>query len=170
MALLAGCPTENGPPDGSADAADAGLEAADSGAAQPPPVDAGPPAPAELPLSVTALSADGGAEQISHDIDPVKALSVRIPVPLSDYRLRVFDETDRVVPSDDLARDADGGIDYQISFEEPLKTGRTYRLTVEPQLGAQLEGFKDAELVMKVRGEVQADARKQPGKAKKKKR
>ncbi|MBL8957765.1 MAG: hypothetical protein JNK82_43720 [Myxococcaceae bacterium] len=144
------------------------MAAVDSGSAVvAPAVDAGPPpGPRELELTITAQLADGGIEVVTGAVDPVKSLSVWVPVPLADYRLRVFDEGDKVVPSDDQAHETDGGIDYLISFVEPLKTGRTYRLTVEAQLEAQLEGFKDVEIALKVRGQIEAD--KKPGQKKKK--
>ncbi len=158
---LSGCPSKTGP---DASVADAGAPIADAGAASEP-VDAGPPQPAELGLIVTAQLGDGGVEVVSSEVDPVKSLDVWIPVVLPDYRLRVFDESDKVVPSDDQARETDGGIDYTISFVEPLRSGRTYRLTVEAQLGSALDGFKDAEVMMKVRGQLEPD--KKPAKRKK---
>jgi len=140
-------------------------EVVDAGAVVEAVVDAGPPQPAELQLTITAQLDDGGIEVVTAgEIEPVQSLVVWIPVALADYRLRVFDESDKVVPSDDQAHDVDGGIDYAVSFLEPLKTGRTYRLTVEAQLGSALDGFKDAEVMMKVRGQIQPD--KKPGKKK----
>lgn len=162
---LAACP-KGGEPDA---AALAGPDAAvvDAGAVAELVVDAGPPQPAELQLIVTATGADGGFEVVDGLVDPVKQLGIWIPVALTDYRLRVFDDGDRVVPSDDTAHEADGGIDYQVTFLEPLKSGRSYRLTVESQLGQQLEGFRDAEVLFKVRGEIQREPKKTGGKKKK---
>jgi hypothetical protein len=130
-------------------------------------VDAGPPRPAELQLIVTATSADGGFEVVNGEVDPVKHLGIWVPVVLSDYRLRVFDDSDRIVPSDDAAHETDGGIDYQVTFVEPLKSGRSYRLTVEAQLGPQLEGFRDVEVQFRVRGQVEREPKKTSGKKKK---
>lgn len=163
--LLAACPAKT-EPDASV-AVDAAVLVLDAGPAVVELVDAGPPQPADLELVITGTLVDGGLEVIEHELDAVQRLNVWIPVALADYRLRVFDETDRVVPSDDLARDVDGGIDYQVTFVEPLKSGRNYRLTVEAQLGTQLEGYKDAEVVMKVRGEIERESKKPPGKKKK---
>lgn len=130
-------------------------------------MDAGPPQPADLQLIITATSADGGFELVARAVDPVKQLNVFIPVVLTDYRLRVFDEADKVVQSDDLAKETDGGIDYQVTFVEPLKSGRNYRLTIESQLGQTLDGYKDAEVLMKVRGEIERESSKKPPKKKK---
>ena len=161
LCVLSGCPSKTEPPDASV-AVDAGP--LDAGRVEV--VDAGPPQPAELALIVTAPLADGGLEVVEEYVDPVKTVNVWIPVSLSDYRLRVFDDADRVVPSDDSAKDVDGGIDYAIAFVEPLRSGKTYRLTVESQQGAALEGYKDAEHVMKVRGQVEPEAKKLPKKKK----
>ena len=143
---------------------DAGPAFVDAGV--PEVVDAGPPQPAALELVLTATTRDGGFEVVEREIDPVKQLSVWIPVVLVDYRLRIFDEGDRVVPSDDVARETDGGIDYQVVFSEPLKSGRAYRLTIESELGQALEGYQDAEVLLKVRGEIERETKK-PGKKKK---
>jgi hypothetical protein len=163
--LLTACPAKTEPDASVLVPEDAAMELPDAGLSEP--VDAGPPQPADLALVVTAAARDGGVEVVEHEIDPVKSLDVWIPVVLSDYRLRVFDETDRVVPSDDAASEIDGGIDYRVGFVEPLKSGRNYRLTVEAQLGAQLEGYKDAEVLMKVRGPIEPDGAKKPDKKRK---
>jgi hypothetical protein len=132
---------------------DAGVVEVDAG--PPPVVDAGPP-PGPLTLELT-ISVDGG--EVTDEIDPVQQLDVRIPAPLRDYRVRVFDDSDRVVPSDDTAKEADGGIDYEVVFTEPLKTGRKYRLTVEAQRGEVIDDhYKDAERELKVRGEIEKPA------------
>jgi hypothetical protein len=164
--LLAGCPAPKAVPDaGSPLDASVAVVVSDAGAAAEV-VDAGPPLAAALELVVTATSRDGGLEVVDEELDAVKALNVWIPAALSDYRLRVFDEADRVVPSDDTAKDVDGGIDYAIAFVEPLKAGKTYRLTIESQQAAALEGYRDAERVMRVRGQA-ADADKKTSKKKK---
>ena len=164
--VLAACPDRAGPAVDAGVVPDAGSAGVDAGVAEP--VDAGPPQPAELAIVVTATASDGGFELIDHEIDPVQRVSVWIPVVLADYRLRVFDEADRVVPSDDSAKETDGGIDYQVAFVEPLKSGRNYRLTIESQSGQTLDGFRDAELLFKVRGEIQREPKKPAGGKKKK--
>lgn len=159
--VLAGCPAPQAVPD--AGVVDAGSVVVDAG--PPPVIDAGPPpGPVMLELTITT---DGGL--VEDEIDPVQQLDVHIPALLKDYRLRVFDDGDRVVPSDDTARETDGGIDYGIVFTEPLKTGRKYRLTVEAQRGDVIDDhYKDAERELKVRGEVEkpANAKKKPSKRK----
>jgi hypothetical protein len=146
--VLAGCPEKP--------ALDAGV--ADSGAIVL--VDAGPPAPAEV--------VDAGPPQLDvelpDEMDPVQQLDVRIPLIIKDYRLRVFDDADKVVPSDDTAHEADGGIDYSIAFTEPLKAGRKYRLTIEPQLN---DGeFKELDRTFKIRGEIEKPPKKSKSKRK----
>jgi hypothetical protein len=146
--VLAGCPA--------APVLDAGV--ADSGAIAV--VDAGVAAPAEV--------VDAGPPQLDvelpEELDPVQQLEVRIPIVIKDYRLRVFDDQDKVVPSDDTAHEADGGIDYSIQFTEPLKAGRKYRLTIEPQVD---DGeFKELERAFKIRGEIEKPPKKSKSKRK----
>jgi hypothetical protein len=140
--VLAACPAA--PVIQDAGAPDAGV-AVDAG--PPPVVDAGPPGPVTLDVDVP------------EELDPVQQLDVRIPAVIKDYRLRVFDESDRVVPSDDTAKEADGGIDYSVAFTEPLKAGHKYRLTIEPQRGDTVE-FKDVERMFRIRGEPEKPPKK----------
>jgi hypothetical protein len=147
--VLAGCPA---PPVLDAGMADSGAVVIDAG--PPAIVDAGPP-PGPLAIDVA----------VPDEVDPVQQLEVRIPVVLKDYRLRVFDDSDRIVPSDDTAKEADGGIDYGIAFTEPLKPGHKYRLTIEAQRGDVIDDhYRDVERTFRVRGELE-----RPAGAKKKK-
>src|SRR5579862_6936510 len=90
--------------------------------AHPPPVpdagppDAGPPAlpgpgppPVELTLAIRAHFADGGSGELPVEpgsrplIDPPSRLDLEANLALVNYRIRLVDEADRVVPSDDRA-------------------------------------------------------------------
>lgn len=145
-----------------ADAADVSAVEVDAG-----DFDAGPPAPpAPRELPVRLAVADGGLLLVdqSADVDEIVALDARIDAPLKDYRVRLIDEAERVVPSDDRATESDAGIDYHIELVEPLKPGRTYVLSFDAQTGAVIDDaagnpYRDLELKLKVRGERQPEPR-----------
>ena len=127
-ALQTGCPDKQPPQ------ADAGATAV---------VDAGPPAPTELVLSITAEIPDAGTVAIptAQDerplIEPAQALVVTTNMPVRNYRIRVFDEADRAMVSDDTAEERpDGTLLYRIQFPEPLKTGHRYALVLDAQTGS----------------------------------
>jgi hypothetical protein len=92
-------------------------------------------------------------------------------VRLRDPRVRLFDWTDKVVPSDDRPFESDAGLDYRIGLLEPLKVGRTYDLVIDAQAGGPLQDLaggtrNDLHLTLKVRGEIAPE----PGKRTPKKR
>jgi hypothetical protein len=154
---------------------DAGRDAgvADAGVQAPPR----PPLPV-LALEVMVEGVDGGfalaqvADRLA-EIDPARALIARITPALRNYRIRVFDADERVLPSDDAAEPFDGGLDYRIVLQEPLKPARAYHLMIDAQLGnhfSDLSGwtFNDTRLFFKVRGKREPEPK--PGKQKKRKR
>lgn len=155
---LFGCPSDKPAPDASAELPDAAaqLDAAVI-------VDAGPPAPTALEPTVIAAFADGGTSSIASQatIDPPASLTVSLPVKLKDFRVRVLDWRDQVVPSDDeLMAD---GLTYLVTLTEPLKTGRSYTVVLDAELGPVVTSeagatFNDWELAFRVSGEVQPDA------------
>jgi hypothetical protein len=162
--LVAACPSPKTPiePDaGSPDAAvDAGL---DSGAA----IDAGPvDASVAFEIHVRAESDAGVATELEFvasaaPVDAVQVLEVATSVELRDYRIRLYDWADQIVPSDDLAI-VDGGITYRIGLLAPLRTGRTYSLVLDADLGASMldpagRPLDDVRLTLNVRGEVQVE-------------
>lgn len=111
---------------------------------------------------------DDGAE-----VDVLRGLVVKT-VALRDSRIRVIDSADQVVASDDVGTEFDGGLSYAIEFSQPLKAGKTYNLTIEAQLGAQVidasgNPWDDLRLTVKVRGTLEAGTRK-PGKHSKRKK
>jgi hypothetical protein len=97
---------------------------------------------AALELSVRERLLDGGVGQIElrpHErapIEPTQQLEIVTSRPLLNYRIRVFDEADRAVISDDVAESSEQRLDYQISFAEPLKPGHRYTLVLDAQSGA----------------------------------
>lgn len=140
--------------------------APDAATAAAEPVDAGIPAPTELSLSVTGTIPDGGVVELPlkpearPEVAQVQQLQILSNLPLRDYRIRLFDEADRAMVSDDTAEnDPDGGVSlYRISLPEPLKTGYGYALVLDAQTGAQLtdvygRNHPDLRLEFKIAGE-----------------
>lgn len=157
-------------------------EAVDAGPSDAgvPVVDAGAPvAPADLPpielgARLELWFADGGFQQVPPSkptlIDPLQRMGLQLPA-LKDYRVRVFDGADKVVVSDDKAQAVDGGISYEISFAEPIKRGREYRVVIEAESGGAVTDpigrrYLDSEFLLKVDGPVEPEPRpaKKPGK------
>jgi hypothetical protein len=110
-------------------------------ASSAPPLDAAvaePPRPA-LEYRIVATGPDAGAVELpaapgeKPEIPPVDRISLETNVPLQNYRIRVFDEADRAMVSDDEAEDTDAGVRYRIAFPEPLRTGHAYALVVDSE-------------------------------------
>jgi hypothetical protein len=164
--VLAGCPDQALVVDASI--ADAGVEA-DSGV-----VDAGPPVPVDLAFAIDFIGVDGGVTSVlstatSAQIDPSTAVFIQFPTPLKDYRVRMFDGAEQVLPSDEEARVEDGGVRYQIVLAAPLKAGRSYSFSIDAELGHEItdmsgRGYRDVRLALKVRGVAQPEPKKKPGK------
>lgn len=169
--LLAGCPEETPLVDASL-AIDAGSPT-DAGI-----LDAGPPLPTELLFTIDFVGVDGGVSSVASSattaqIDPARMLLIQFPTALKDYRVRVFDGAEQVLPSDEEARAADGGLSYQIVLAGPLKPGRSYSFSVEAELGHEItdmsgRGYRDVRMGLKVRGEPEPEPKKKPGKKRRK--
>lgn len=118
----------------------------DAGTPGAAPLDAGTaaPTPAELAVTVRAELVDGGVVTLELDgperplVDPAQRLLLETNLPVRNYRVRVFDEVDRAMVSDDTATDLPEGLDYRISFPEPLKTGHRYTLVLDAANGATM--------------------------------
>ncbi len=156
--LLAGCPDEKPYVDASVPEPvieDAGV------------VDAGPPIPTELAFAIDFFSTDGGVSTVQSSaataqIDPAKEAFIQFPIPLKDYRIRMFDGAEQVLPSDEEARIEDGGMTYRIVLAAPLKPGRSYAFSVEAELGHEItdmsgRGYRDVRVALKVRGEPEPE-------------
>lgn len=166
--LGAGCPK---PSEGPVDAAvepDAGT-AVDAGV-----VDAGPPVPTDLAFALDFLGVDGGvttvlSSAVDAQIDPSRSVFIQFPVPLKDYRIRMFDDAEQVLPSDEEARAEDGGMSYRIVLVEPLKPGRSYTFSMDAELGHEItdmsgHGYADIRLGLRITGTPEAPPKKKPGK------
>src|SRR5688572_27652589 len=103
--VLSGCP-EQRPVADAAVAMDAGGEI-DAGL-----FDAGPPIPTELTFLIDFLGMDGGVTSVQSNagvahVDPTRTVFIQFPAPLKDYRVRMFDGAEQVLPSDEEARAED---------------------------------------------------------------
>lgn len=150
-ALLPGCP-------------DRSSQVPDAGPAEAP--DAGPPPPVELTLAITADVPDAGTVDLALTPDTVvevpqpTALTITTNLQLRDFRIRIVDEGDRGLVSDDVSELAETGNTYRIVFPEPLKTGYRYAVVVDSQSGGPIEDaagrtHSDLRLPFKVAGERQ---------------
>ncbi len=166
LVVMAGCPERAQSPA----AADAGTP--DAGLAQREPP--------KLELVVRYESGDGGMVPIPFEpggrpfIEPTQRLEVAANQALENYRVRLFDEADRAVISDDEVRDSPT-LDYRIQLPNPLRTGFRYALVVDAETG---EAFTDSagrpqpdqRLEFQISGEKEKPAPPAKGGAKSKKR
>lgn len=166
--LTLGCPEKRVEP------IDAGSPVEDAGVDAGEPIDAGPPPPATLDPQVIATFADGGVAPLTAnaEIEVPKTISVSLAIKLKDFRLRLMDWRDQIVTSDDELL-ADGKT-LLITPTEPLKTGRSYSLVLDAELGPVVTDesgrtFNDWELAFRIAGEVQPD-KADPKKQQKKKK
>src|SRR5215813_12929874 len=106
---------------------------------QPPVVDAGPPmavvdAGPVVPLAIdleVALS-DGGTERHAllgletPLVSPGQHLVVESNRPLHNARIRILDEADRVLESDDAPEETATALRYRVELLRPLESGHKY--------------------------------------------
>ncbi|MGQ0508753.1 MAG: hypothetical protein ACT4TC_25915 [Myxococcaceae bacterium] len=128
-------------------------------------------------MEVVAVFSDGGTSGLAFDttgvrpsVDAPEELSISTQATLQNYRFRLFDEADRVVPSDDEAQSAAEGLRYKMKFQAPLKTGFRYTLVLDAQTPPGLTDgtghtLPDQRLELQINGE-----KAKPGKGKKKRR
>jgi hypothetical protein len=107
-------------------------------------------------------------------IESTSVLELRSSRPLRNYRIRLFDEADRAMVSDDSVEESAEGIAYRITLPNPLKTGHRYTLVTDAQTGASFTDDLDRELE-DLRFEFQVAGEKEkpappPAKDKKKRR
>ena len=127
------------------------------------PADGGIP-PVRLTLSLRERLLDGGVEPVELQpndrtlIQPTQQLELSTNIPLHNYRIRILDEVDRAVVSDDVAENAGQRLRYRIFFHQPLKPGHRYSLVLDAESGssfADVEGAPqpDQRLEFQVTGE-----------------
>lgn len=169
--VVAGCPKPSAPTE---DAGVTTAEEPDAGA------DAGP-GPASFTLQYAL--ADAGMESIPLVgeeegrplIDPTSTLEVRGTLALRNYRIRLFDEAERAMVSDDTAEESPNGLLYRISLPTPLKSGHKYTLVIDAQTGTSMTDSQgrevpDIRIPFQVSGEKEKPAPPQPPKKKQKQR
>jgi hypothetical protein len=126
--LLTGCPDKQ-----SATSADGGITEA--------PQDAGPAVPPPAAFTIRYQLNDGGMEPIPlaveerPTIEVTSMLELHSSIGLRNYRIRLFDEIDRAMVSDDSAEETPNGVIYRISLPTPLKSGHKYTLVLDAQTG-----------------------------------
>lgn len=69
-------------------------------------------------------------------IEPTSVLELRSSIGLRNYRIRLFDEADRAMVTDDSAEETPAGVIYRISLPTPLKSGHKYTLVLDAQTGS----------------------------------
>jgi hypothetical protein len=140
-------------------------------------IDAGPPQPLGIEWAVVTRT-DGGEESLRFEdgdvteVGPATGFTLTTPVRLKDYRVRLIDWVDHVVPSDDTVELGDGGLTYRIELSQPLESGRRYDLVVDAELGPEIADeagrrYDDVRLSLKVRGEIQPEKPKKKSRSKK---
>ncbi|HTS81237.1 MAG TPA: hypothetical protein VMH40_11605 [Myxococcaceae bacterium] len=106
-------------------------------------IDAGPVVPWALDL-VLELE-DGGTER--HALlgletpvaTPARQLRVDSNRALHNVRIRVMDESDRALASDDVPEESPGALHYHIALRAPLEPGHRYAVLVDAQSGATFD-------------------------------
>jgi hypothetical protein len=168
--LLAGCPSKPQPP-----------APTDGGVAEAPHEDAGTPTPPPASFTLRYQLKDGGMDPIALAVDEqptiesTSVLELRSSVGLRNYRIRLFDEAERAMVSDDSAEETPNGVIYRISLPTPLKSGHKYTLVLDAQTGSTFTDslgreLQDLRLEFQIAGEKEKEAPapppKKPGKKK----
>lgn len=139
-------------------------EVPDAGSGTAEPADAGPAVPERLELKVQAEIPDAGVIDVPFEtgtvpeIPPAEALVVSTNLPLTNYRIRLFDEIDKAMVSDDEPSEMADGLRYRIQLPAPLKTGHGYTLVIDAQTGdaildAQGRAHPEQRLEFRIAGE-----------------
>lgn len=98
-----------------------------------------------LVVTVRHQLPDGGMELVEFDggappeIEPTRLLELTTNFSIHNYRIRIFDELDRALVSDDLATDRDN-LRYQIRLRQPLEPGHRYTMLLDAQTGESILG------------------------------
>ncbi|HZX43994.1 MAG TPA: hypothetical protein VFE93_19300 [Myxococcaceae bacterium] len=122
------------------------------GTSPPPLPEAGPVAAAPdagpiVPLALDLLVAlpDGGTERHAllgletPLVFPSRQLLVESNRPLHNARIRVLDEQDRALASDDVPEQTPTALRYHIDLLQPLDPGHRYAVLVDAQSGATFD-------------------------------
>jgi hypothetical protein len=119
-------------------------EVRDSGPA-PSAGDGDAGAPLALELQIEIRLPDGGFARASLDpsapalLPVTPSLDVTSNLPLHNYRLRILDELDRALASNDSPEETRSGLRYHIALLAPLRSGHRYTVLLDAQSGATLD-------------------------------
>ncbi|MDY7231143.1 hypothetical protein [Hyalangium rubrum] len=153
---------------------------ADSGVAEAPQ-DVPPAAPPPASFTVRYQLTDAGTDLIPltaeerPTIEPTSSLELHSSIGLRNYRIRLFDEAERAMISDDSAEETPEAVIYRIALPNPLKSGHKYTLVVDPQTGTSFTDtlgreVQELRLEFQVAGEKEKDKPAPAPKNEKKKR
>jgi hypothetical protein len=106
-------------------------------------------------------------------IESTSQLELSTNIGLQNYRVRLFDEVDRAMTSDDQMEELGDRIRYRIQFPTPLKAGHRYALVVDAQAGSAIADstgrlYPDQRLEFSISGAREPDAPPKRGPAKRK--
>jgi hypothetical protein len=129
--------------------------------------DAGQPLALELQIEVQYP--DGGGARARLDPSTVallpvtQALDITANLALHNYRLRILDELDRALTSDDVPEETRGGLRYHIALLAPLRSGHRYTVLLDAQSGATLDNgrglaLNEQRFEFRTEGEREKDA------------
>ncbi|HEY3586970.1 MAG TPA: hypothetical protein VGK85_07455 [Myxococcaceae bacterium] len=113
-------------------------------------VDAGPVIPLTLDLLVDLP--DGGTERYAllgletPVVSPTRLLLVESNRPLHNARIRVMDESDRALESNDVPEESSTALRYHIELLRPLEPGHRYAVLVDAQSGATFDDGSGKEM------------------------
>ncbi len=108
------------------------------------PLDGGPPV-VTLTLAIEVQQPDGGLLQVLLDPSAVpllpatQVIDFTANLPLHNYRLRILDEIDRALASDDIPQEVPGGLRYHVKLLAPLRPGHRYSVALDSQTGTTLD-------------------------------
>jgi hypothetical protein len=162
--VLSGCPDKQ--PTGPGDA---GMAEA--------PRDTPPAAPPPVAFTIRYQIGDSGMESIPLAveerplIEPTSVIELHSSLGLRNYRVRLFDEIDRAMISDDTAEESPDGVVYRITVPTPLKSGHKYTLVLDAQTGTTFTDslgreLQDLRLEFQIAGEKEKDKPPEPKKKK----
>lgn len=135
-------------------------------------------APPPLKLEVRYLAPDAGLAVIDFSaagarpaIEPTSQLEVSTNIGLQNYRIRLFDEIDRAMVSDDQMEEPGDRVLYRIRLPTPLKPGHKYALVLDAQTGSAIADsagrlYPDQRLELQVAGAREPDPPPPPKKKK----
>lgn len=169
LTIAIGCRSGSEPAEVVEAPVDVGAETGVADATESPEPD---PGPAVLPAKIHAVSAEGliplSPDTTTEAVPPDSRFEIELPR-LADVRVRLFDASDRVVPSNDTLELTGATARYVLVPAEPLVTGSNYSLLIDGQRGelaTDSDGKVYAELRarLKTSGEKPAPQKKQPPK------